>query len=381
MSWTAPSSAGGSAISGYSVTATPTVGGVARGCSTTGATSCSVTGLTNGTAYTFRVTATNSAGEGPPSSPSNSATPVGPPSRPSVTQVVGGNGSATISWSAPTDDGGSQLNGYIVSASPAVSGVSRTCSTSLTLSGLATSCTITGLLNGTEYTFTVGASNRAGLKGLPSVLSDPVTPATAPGSPFITSAVAGNGLVTVSWNPSSDTGGAPVLNYTVTASPTVGGVARTCVTGGNSCVVSGLTNGVAYTFTVTARNRVGTGSASGSSVPATPAAPLPTTVSAKTGTPVLTSSAVTMITAVTAPRAGKITLTAKMKQGSKTLSVCTVSQTVTGFATVNLTCKGSSSVRSALKKASGVVTLTTVFTPTVGAGSQVVETVAIAKKA
>ena len=71
MSWKAPSSTGGSAITRYTVTSSP--GG--KTCTTTGALSCTVSGLTNGTHYTFTVTATNAAGTGPASTPSTAVTP------------------------------------------------------------------------------------------------------------------------------------------------------------------------------------------------------------------------------------------------------------------------------------------------------------------
>jgi hypothetical protein len=71
VSWSAPASDGGSTITGYTVTSTP--GG--QTCTTAGALSCTVSGLANGTAYTFTVTATNAAGTGPPSTASSSVTP------------------------------------------------------------------------------------------------------------------------------------------------------------------------------------------------------------------------------------------------------------------------------------------------------------------
>ena len=75
VSWVAPSSDGGSAITGYDVT--PYVGGVAQSVKSVGVvTSTTVTGLTNGTAYTFKVAAKNAVGTGPLSAASSAVTPV-----------------------------------------------------------------------------------------------------------------------------------------------------------------------------------------------------------------------------------------------------------------------------------------------------------------
>lgn len=77
----------------------------------------------------------------------------------------GGNTQVTLSWQAPLSDGGSAVSSYTVTASPG----GASCSTA------ATSCVITGLTNGTAYTFTVVAFNNGGPS--PSASSSPVTPA------------------------------------------------------------------------------------------------------------------------------------------------------------------------------------------------------------
>ena len=94
----------------------------------------------------------------------------------------------------------------------------------------------------------------------------PVAPG-APGQPTVS---AGDGQVTVTVT-APNSGGTPT-SYTVSASPQVGGVTKTCTVSSSSgsCAVTGLTNGVSYTFTSTATNGGGTSSASSASASATP---------------------------------------------------------------------------------------------------------------
>ncbi|MGD0313133.1 MAG: spherulation-specific family 4 protein [Acidimicrobiales bacterium] len=91
------------------------------------------------------------------------------PTAPTAVTAVAGPASATITWTAPASDGGSRISGYRISPS---SGSSVTV-------GVVSDDVITGLVDGTVYTFTVAAVNAVGT-GPASAPSNPVTPVAAP---------------------------------------------------------------------------------------------------------------------------------------------------------------------------------------------------------
>jgi len=160
VSWSVPASNGNDPISNYTVTSSPG----SRTCTTTGATACTVTGLTNGTAYTFAVTAKNGAGTGPAGT-SNSVTPRTVPGVPTNVSATPGDAQATVNWGVPSSNGGAAITGYSATSTPD----GLTCTTTG-----ATACTVTGLSNGTAYTFAVIATNGAGSG--PAGTSNSVTP-------------------------------------------------------------------------------------------------------------------------------------------------------------------------------------------------------------
>src|SRR5439155_3997073 len=202
---------------------TSSPGGISQGAGASASTA-TVTGLTNGTCYTFTVTATNAAGTGPASTQSNSVCPATVPGAPTNVTATAGNAQATVSWSAP-NNGGATITQYVVTGAPGGA------ATTVTGSPAGTSGTVTGLTNGTCYTFTVPATNSAGT-GAASSASNSVCPASVPGGPTNVTATAGNGQATVSWTAPSSSVGAPITRFTV--NPYVGSTAGSPVNVGAS---------------------------------------------------------------------------------------------------------------------------------------------------
>ena len=180
----------------------------------------------------------------------------GLPSRPSGVIGEAADGAANVSWSAPTDAGMNAISRFTVTASPG----GAQC-----VAVAATTCTVSGLSNEHQYTFTVTATNGAGTT-TPSDPSQPVTPGTAPAAPQSVTAKAGNTSAVVTWQPPLDNGGSAVSSYLVHVNPSgpvcnVVGLVATC---------TGLQNGTPYVFSVSALNSFGEGaSASANAVTAT----------------------------------------------------------------------------------------------------------------
>ena len=259
VSWTAPASNGGSVITGYTVTSS---GGQTLH-HHAGTTSCTVTGLTNGTAYTFTVTATNIAGTGASSAPSASITPATVPGAPTgVSAGSNVDSQSPVTWTIPASNGGlpSPLYGDL---QPRWADLHQRLDQLL---GDRADQRHELHLHGDRHQC---RRHRTGLGPL-----QPGHSGSHPGRPTgVTATSFANGQSTVSWTaPASN--GSPITSYTVTAN-----TGQTCTTANGStttCVFLGLTNGVTYTFTVTATNNLGVGppSAPATATPSTtPGAP------------------------------------------------------------------------------------------------------------
>lgn len=160
-----------------------------------------------------------STGGGTPGSTSG-GTVITAPGAPTVGTATAGNTTATLTWTAPSADGGSAITGYqvrVVNAAGTQVGALRPAGAT------ARSLTVTGLTNGTSYLLQVAATNSAGT-GASSALSNAVTPssaATVPGPPVIGTpvqgAVGGALTATARWTPPTSTGGSAITGYQVTA--------------------------------------------------------------------------------------------------------------------------------------------------------------------
>jgi hypothetical protein len=252
VSWTAPASNGGTAITGYeAVLYDVPAGGTAVGsCTTSGATTCSIGGLTNGTTVYAAVTATNAAGAGPSSSPRVAVTPA---TVPTVTIAALTPGAHEIVVDTTTQDGGAPVTAYEYRLDGGAWQSAATASEPFTISGLTT---------GTAYQVEVRARNAVGAGPASAPVS--ATPRTVPGVPSGLTATRGDRSVALEWEAPASTGGAAISDYVVQYATSASGPFGTFADGtstATTATVTGLTNGTTYFFRVAAANVAGTGTA------------------------------------------------------------------------------------------------------------------------
>lgn len=259
LSWNAPSSDGGRPITGYEIW---------RGTSSTTKTRLTTVGVqqsyvdsavSNGTTYWYEVAAVNEIGTGAHSN-ERSATPILPPSAPTLLGAPADQ-TAVLSWTAPTQDGGSPLTGYRVyrrvgSGSEAL--LASTVASETTYVDL-------GLTNGTSYTYRVVATNAAG----EGTYSNPVTivpagSATAPTAPQNLSAAKatkGADAIDLSWSAPASDGGSPVAIYVVyrrgPGETTFSAIATNLPASTTTFRDSTVAKRTSYTYRVTAWNGYG----------------------------------------------------------------------------------------------------------------------------
>ncbi len=233
ISWSAPTAVSTIGETGFNVRAVD--GSHVFTCNNVQTLSCEIDGLTPGVNYAVSATSLNQAGESSSSS-AQTVQAISVADAPQITEVVSRNASATVTWSVPTSNGGAVVTNYTVTSTPE----GKTCSTTTT------SCVVLELTNGVEYSFTVTATNEAGV-GATSNVSRTVIPRVELAAPSAVLAVTGAKSATVSWA-APTTPGYVILGYSVFSIPGN----KTCTTSGTSCKVLQLTAGSSYAFRVVA---------------------------------------------------------------------------------------------------------------------------------
>ncbi|MGD0084895.1 MAG: fibronectin type III domain-containing protein [Acidimicrobiales bacterium] len=188
------------------------------------------------------------------------------PGAPGSLKATSGNAKVTLTWTAPTADGGSAITGYDVYQGTTSGGEGSKPVNASPLSSTARSYTRTALKNGTRYYFTVKAINAAGVGAASSQAS--AIPATVPGAPGSLKAAPGNAKITISWTTPTSNGGSAITGYDVYEGTKSAGEGSKPVNTSplssttRSYTRTGLKNGTRYYFTVKAINAVGIGAAS-----------------------------------------------------------------------------------------------------------------------
>ena len=311
LTWTAPASNGGSAITRYEYRYTEgkSAGGTWTTTGGTG-TTFTITGLDRNTEYTFQVRAVNAIGNSDPSNTDTETTPQTDVSAPQTFKVVPTATTAVLTWTAPAQTEGATITAYQYRyvAGDAISG-------DWTSAGTALTATVTGLDKGTEYAFQVRAVIAAGA-GIASGVVTATTETTVPGAPTGLAATPAQKTVALSWTAPKDDGGTPITDYEYRIGTgnwiSIGGT-------GTRHTVTGLTGNTTYRFQVRAVNAKGESSpGSLTNVKTTPVVP------AVPGAVTLTTTPTTATLGWTAPTdtggTAIIRYAYRYREGSKTWS-------------------------------------------------------------
>jgi hypothetical protein len=173
-------------------------------------TSFAIPSLTNGYLYKIKIRAVNLLGNGAESEETAAFKPNTVPAAPTAVEgTSNANGQSSVSWLAPTDNGGSSISYYTVQYS--TNGSSWT---TFGTTSASSPLIVNGLINGTPYYFKVAATNNGtnGGQGPYSAASATATPATVPGVPGAPTLTAGDWTDKFSWT-AADKNGSDITAY------------------------------------------------------------------------------------------------------------------------------------------------------------------------
>ena len=254
LSWTAPADNGGSAITRYEYRYKEGSGNYSAW-TTTGGTSTSFTvkGLAKGTQYTFEVRAVNTIGDSDASNTVTTTTDKTKPGAPTGLTVTASGRGFSVSWTAPTDTGGTVITRYEYryQEGTAAGGTWRSAGTN-------TSRTLSGLKANTQYTFQVRAVNSEGDSDASAAVTER-TEKTAPDAPTSLTVSTKSTTAVLSWTAGADTGGSAITRYEYRYKEGSRNYSAWTTTGGTSTsfTVKGLARSTQYSFQVRAVNTIG----------------------------------------------------------------------------------------------------------------------------
>ena len=210
LTWQAPASNGGSAVTNYRIYRGTTPGGEVLVNTVGNVLTYTDLNLANAVTYYYQVAAVNAVDTGARSSEASATTPVVPPTAPRSLQASPGVKQISLTWQAPSDDGGGAITSYVV-----YRGETSASLTPYQTLGNVLSYVDAGLPDGATYYYKVAAVNSAG-EGAKSSLASATTfsPPSAPQNLQASSDVLA-GKVHLTWSAPASPGGTPILRYEV----------------------------------------------------------------------------------------------------------------------------------------------------------------------
>jgi fibronectin type 3 domain-containing protein len=250
LNWTVPTTQGGSAITHYRVYRTTTSGGPYTNIANTTELSYIDNAVTNGVTYYYVITAVNNEGESAYPTEA-SATPATIPNVPENLFPTSGDAQVSLSWTVPSNDGGSAITHYRVYRAITSGGPYTNIANTTELSYIDNAVT-----NGIEYYYVLTAVNTKGESG--NSTEESATPATVPNFPQSLVATSGDTQVSLTWATPVDDGGSAITHYQVhrviNAVDPYTNIANTTEL---SYIDTTVTNGVTYHYVITAVNSAG----------------------------------------------------------------------------------------------------------------------------
>ena len=265
VAWKMPASDGGAPVTTYRLRWNPAdasdfAGSEVRLISASGGDDFAqtISGLTNGAAYSVEVTAKNRAGFGAPELARSKPRTV--PGAPAELAVAPQDAKLVVTWQAPRDDGGAAVTAYHVRWKAAAAATYEAAEIAPSPAG--PTHTITGLTNGTNYQVQVAAENEAGES---AAAAGAAVPRKKPCKPEIVSAQASNTKlsITVKWEQPDCNDGSGITGYRHRLAAEGGAWQPEKETGGASARMhtiesgEGLTSGIVYRVQIAAVNQAG----------------------------------------------------------------------------------------------------------------------------